>query len=105
MNGEDIDVDDSDLALHTKRFKRIFNKRKFRRGPMNLNPNQLNNQRGKGKQEANKKQGERWYECGQFGYYMNKCPMKKKEEGKGKRRQKFNNFQITWNECNSNREI
>ena len=96
LNGEDIDIDNNDLTLLTKRFKRMFNKRKFRKeGPNNLNPNQLNNQRGKGKQEANKKQGERCYECGQLGYYMNECPMKKKKEGKGKRRQKFNNFQIT----------
>ena len=96
LNSEDIDIDDNDSALLTKRFKRIFNMRKYRReGPNNLNPNQPNNQRGKGKQEANKKQGERCYECGQLGYHMNECPMKKKKEGRGKRRKKFNNFQIT----------
>ena len=55
LNGEDIDIDNNDLTLLTKRFKRMFNKRKFRKeGPNNLNPNQLNNQRGKGKQETSK---------------------------------------------------
>ena len=82
---EDIDVDNNDLTFLTKKFKRMLNKRKFRKeGPNNLYPNQLNNQRGKGKQETSKKQSEKCYECGQLGYYLNECPMKKTKENKGK---------------------
>lgn len=56
------------------------------------------------KQEANKKQNEKCYECGQVGHYINECPSKKKKEGRGERR-RFNNFQITWNDCNSDGEV
>ena len=35
--------------------------------------------------KMNKKQNEKYYECGQMGHYMNECPMKKKKEGKGER--------------------
>ena len=33
---------------------------------------------------------------------MSECPMKKR---KGERKPRFNNFQFTWNECNSDGEI
>ena len=36
---------------------------------------------------------------------MNECPMKKKKEGKVERKSKFNNFQITWNDCNLNGDV
>ena len=79
----DDDVDDNDLALITKSFKRILNKKRFRKGgPSNPKPNQFNNARNKEKLEANKKQGDKCYECGQLGHYMSECPMKKKKEGK-----------------------
>ena len=56
FNGEDVEVDDNDLAFLSKSFKRIFSRRRFRRGGSNnSNPKQLNYQRRKGKQETNKK--------------------------------------------------
>ena len=65
LDGEDVEVDDNDLALITRNFKRILNKRRFRRGgSSNTFPNQFNNARNKGKQEANKKQADKCFECG-----------------------------------------
>ena len=65
LNGEDVKIDDNDLALITRNFKRILNKRRFRRGgSINIFPNQFNNVRNKGKQEANKKQADKCFECG-----------------------------------------
>ena len=102
LDGENVEVDDNDFALITRNFKRILHKRRFRKGePNNSFPNQFNNARNKGIQEANKNQANKCYECSQLGHYMSECPIKKKKEGKAEQKSKFNNFQITWNECNS----
>ena len=106
LDGDDAEVDDNDLALITRSFKRILNKRRFRKGgPGNSSSNQFNNARNKGKQEANKKQTDKCFECGQLGHYVSECPMKKKKEGKVEQKPKFNNFQIIWNDCNSECEV
>ena len=106
LDDEDSDGDDNDLALITRGFKRILNKRKFRRGGSS---NQFQNQpsiaKYKGKQDFNKKQLDKCFECGQIGHYANECPMKKMKDGKADRKPRFNNFQITWNECNSEGEV
>ena len=53
---DDEDMDDNDLSLIAKSFKRILNKRRFRKGgPNNSNFNQFNITRNKEKQEVNKK--------------------------------------------------
>ena len=36
---------------------------------------------------------------------MNECQMKKKREGNVERKPRFNNFQITWNDCNSDGDV
>ena len=106
IDDEELDSDDNDLALITKSFKRLLNKRRFRRGgSSNQYPNQFSNVRNKGKREFNKKQLDKCYECGQPGHHAHECPVKKKEDGKVERKTKFNNFQITWNECNSDGEV
>ena len=56
LDGEDMKIDDSDIALITRNFKKNLNKRKFKKkGPSNPFPNQFNNSKNKGKQEFNKK--------------------------------------------------
>lgn len=56
VSEDDMEGDDSDIALITRGFKRILNKRRFRKGgPSNSFPNQSNNLRNKGKPEFNKK--------------------------------------------------
>lgn len=103
LDEEDAEVDDSDLALITRSFKRILNKRRFRiEEPSNSDSNQFNNTRNKGRYEATKKQGDKCFEYGQLGHYISECPMKKR---KGERKSRFNNFRFTWNECNSDGEI
>ncbi|KAL3509732.1 hypothetical protein ACH5RR_029133 [Cinchona calisaya] len=60
-----------------------------------------NNFKGKTKLEM-KKQNEKCIKCGQLGHFANKCHSKKKKEG---RKPRFNNFQIKWDDCNSEGEV
>ena len=93
LDRDDAKVDDNDLALITRNFKRILTKRRFRKGgPSNSSSNQFNNARNIGKQEANKKQADKCFECGQLRHYMNECPMKKEERGNVEQKPHFNNF-------------
>ena len=39
------------------------------------------------------------------GHYVNERPNKRKKDNKGGRRQHFTNYQLTWNECNSDGEL
>lgn len=66
-------MDEGDVALITTGIKNYFiSKRRLRRGGIN------NNNKNKGKHKVTKKQNEKSYECGQQGYHMNECLMKKK---------------------------
>ncbi|KAL3527750.1 hypothetical protein ACH5RR_012406 [Cinchona calisaya] len=47
-------------------------------------------------------QNNRCFKCGQAGHFANESPSKKK---KGSRKPHFNNFQITWDDCNSDGEV
>ncbi|KAL3498469.1 hypothetical protein ACH5RR_041201 [Cinchona calisaya] len=82
INFKDEDLDEGDLALITKGFlKRYINKQRMRRGRATNSNN---------------------FECGQPGHFTNECPSKKKKE---EIKLHFNNFQITWDDCNSEGEV
>lgn len=105
IDGENIEMDNNDLTLLTKNFKKFLsNKRRFKRGSQNNN-NQSNSSRGTGKQEANKKQNKKCYECGQMRHYKNESSSEKKNEGRCEKIQRINNFQIMLNNCNLGGEV